>query len=384
MSEQRLLEVVPYYEPAWTFGGPPRVMSDEARELVRRGWDVTAFTTDAYEADERLPSGTEVLGGVRVERFANLSNSAAFSRYRFQPRGMAKALRSVPSDVVHLSELRHELAILTWRAARKRRIPLVISAHGTLPRRDGWKGTLRGYYDRLFVDPMIKGAAALIAQTRHESELYLTAGADVSQVELVPLGVQPAPPAGTGAPPDLGVPEDARVVLFLGRIHPLKGVDRLIEAFANAECADDVWLVIAGRDDGGLEAARDLADELGVGERVAFPGPIYGADRFEAYRRASIFAITPTHYEETSLASLEAASVGTPLLLSVQAEAPFLDEYNAGRTVGADESPAAALAELLDSDLVAIGSNALRMIEQRHLWSSVGKQLDALFKKVSA
>lgn len=384
MAEPRLLEVVPYYEPAWTFGGPPRVMSDEAKEMVRRGWHVAVFTTDAFEADHRLPSGTEILDGVAVTRFANVSNSAAFHRYRFQPRGMAGALESVNADVIHLSELRHELAVLSWRATRKRGIPLVVSAHGTLPRRDGWKGRLRGIYDRALVTPMLEGSALLIAQTHHECELYRTAGAADHQVELVPLGLGPAPPIGTGRLPDLGVPDDAEVVLFLGRIHPLKGVNRLIEAFADANTSGDVWLVIAGRDDGGLGAARELAARRGVANRVSFPGPIYGADRFEAYRRATLFAITPTHFEETSLASLEAASVGTPLLLSSQAEAPFLAEYDAGRTVGAEENPAKALGELLGTDLGAKGRNALRMIEERHWWTSVGEQLDQSFRKVTS
>ncbi len=380
----RLLEVVPYYEPAWAFGGPPRVMSEEAKELARRGHDVTVFTTDAFERSERLASGQCVESGVAVHRFRNLSNRLAFDRYRFQPVGMRKRLREVDADVVHLSELRHELAVLTWQACRRRRIPLVVSAHGTLPRRGGWKGRVRAQYDRLFVDPMLDGAAAVIAQTTHEAELYRSYGVDAERVHLVPLGVQTPPAAGAGPTVELGVPEGARYVLFLGRIHPLKGVERLVTAFAQVvEEIDDVWLVVAGRDDGGEGAARSLATTLGIGGRVSFPGPIYGDARFDVYRGAAVFAITPVHFEETSLASLEAAAVGTPLLLSEEAEAPFLDEYGAGRTVAAGVDPGTALVDLLESDLGVAGANAARMVAERHAWAPVGGVLEQLFGAVS-
>lgn len=377
----RLLEVVPYYEPAWAFGGPPRVMSDEGRELARRGHKVTVFTTDAFEEHRRLPSGRAQLGGVDIIRFPNVSNSAAFHRYRFQPRGMRRALRHVRVDVAHLSELRHELAVLTWRACARRDIPLVISAHGTLPLRGGWKSKVRAQYDRIFVTPMIRSAGGLIAQTRHEAELFERAGGDAGRTHIVPLGVGVPPTPADEGPAMPGVPDDARVVLFLGRIHPLKGVLRLIRGFEQvAHEHDDAVLVIAGRDDnGGEQQARQLTAALGLSDRVHFPGPIYGDRRFDAYRRADLFAITPTHFEETSLASVEAASVGTPLLVSAQAEVPYLADYDAGATIAADEDPGAALERLLSSDLTATGRNAQRMIEERHAWTVVGEQLEDLF-----
>lgn len=381
----RVVEVVPYYEPAWAFGGPPKVMSEEARELVRRGHDVTVFTTDALDAHHRaVPSGLLEMDGVSVHRFRNVSNTLAFRRYRFQPRGMRRQLRSIAADVVHLSELRHELAILTWRACSRRDIPLVVSAHGTLPRRDGWKGRLRGFYDRAFVDPMLHSGAGFIAQTSHEAELYQRYGAPSERVHLIPLGIDAPPDPTSDGCPDLDVPEGARVVMFLGRIHELKGIHRLLRGFASAARAHpDVWLVVAGRDDGALRSSRDLAHVLGIADRVTFPGALYGLRRFDAYRRATLFAITPTHFEETSLASLEAASVGTPLLVSAQAEVPYLDSYDAGMCIGAKDDPGPALIELLDRDLTTTGDRARLMVSERHHWPQIGTQLETLFRTVA-
>ena len=115
----------------------------------------------------------------------------------------------------------------------------------------------------------------------------------------------------------------------------------------------------------------------------AFLARLYGERRFDAYRRASLFAITPIHHEETSLASLEAASAGTPLLLSDQAEAPFLADYGAGVSVAADGDVAPALEALLGDDLTTMGRNAERMVRERHLWPTVGTLVESIFQEVT-
>jgi glycosyltransferase involved in cell wall biosynthesis len=379
-----VLQVVPYYSPAWCFGGPPRVMWEEALQLVDQGHEVSAFTTDAAEDGERQP-GPEVSveQGVSVHRFRNRLPGLAYSRYRFTPRGFRAALRSSRPDVVHLSESRHELAAMTWGWAHRAGVPLAFSAHGTLPRRSGPKAAARALYDRLLLEPMVRGAAVCLAQTDHEAELYAAAGAPTERIALLPLGTSAPPPAGERI--DLGPPDDARVVLFLGRIHELKGVHRLVRGFAAvASLHDDAHLVVAGRDDGALASTMALADELGLGKRVHFPGPIYGDRRFDAYRRATLFAITPTHFEETSLASLEAASVGTPLLVSAEADVPGLGAAGAGICIAAGEDPAEALDAALNGGLPTAGHAARRLIERQHLWPAVGKRLAELLAEAIA
>jgi glycosyltransferase involved in cell wall biosynthesis len=356
-------------------------MWEEARELVRLGHQVDVITTDAFDATSRAPVPAQAVeDGVRVRRLANRSNWLAYHRYRFTPRGLRVALRQSSPEVIHLSETRHELAIAASHEARRRDIPLALSAFGTLPQRGGLKGHLRRLYDRPLVTPMVGRAAALIAQTNHEADLYVAAGGHPDRVHLLPLGTDPPPPPGEA--PDLGVPPDVPVVLFLGRIHLLKGIDRLLRAFSSLSAHHrDVHLVVAGRDDGALADLRRLALDLGSAPRVSFPGPIYGASRYDAYRRAQLFAITPNHFEETSLASLEAAAVGTPLLLGAEAEAPFLEEYRGGWTVPPGSDPAELLDVALRGDLEARGASAQRMIEERHRWDVVGGRLGEILEE---
>lgn len=360
-------------------------MWEEARALVARGHVVEVFTTDALDetSRSRAPrSNTE--DGVLVHRFENLSNWLAYHHYRFLPRGLPSALRTANPDAIHLSEMRHELAIGAWWLARRREVPLLVSAHGTLPIRSGAKALVRRGYDRKWVLPMVRGAAALLAQTDHEARLYQQFGARDDRIHLLPLGIDD-PPAETGERLDLGVPEGAPFLLFLGRISPLKGVTRLIKAFLSIGARHpDLHLVIAGRDDsGGLAEAKSLTATSPFATRVAFPGPIYGAARFDAYRRARGFVIVPTHFEETSLASLEAASVGTPLLVSEQADVPYLDEFRAGIRVARDGNIGPALEAFVAADHRAMGQAARRMIEERHRWSVVAERLEAILVEVT-
>ena len=360
-------------------------MWEEARALVARGHFVEVFTTDALDESyrSRAPrSNTEE--GVLVHRFENVSNWLAFHHYRFLPRGFLTALRSVTPDAIHLSEMRHELAIGAWRLARRREVPLLVSAHGTLPVRSGPKAVARRAYDRKWVLPMVRNAAALLAQTAHEAELYRRFGGRDDRIHLLPLGIDD-PPVESGEPLELGVPEGAPFLLFLGRISPLKGVIRLIEAFLSiAARHPDLHLVVAGRDDsGGLAEAKSLAAASPFGTRVSFPGPIYGDARFDAYRRARGFVIVPTHFEETSLASLEAASVGAPLLVSEEADVPYLDKFRAGIRVGHDGDVARGLEELLAADQQTMGAAAKRMVEERHRWSVVAERLESILVDVT-
>lgn len=122
---------------------------------------------------------------------------------------------------------------------------------------------------------------------------------------------------------------DRRFLLFLSRIHPKKGCDLLVEAFAGAAAADPgLDLVIAGPDQVGLVAGlRARAEALGVGDRVHFPGMLTGDVKTGAFRAAEAF-ILPSHQENFGIVVAEALACGTPVLIS--------DKVNIWREVAAD------------------------------------------------
>jgi glycosyltransferase involved in cell wall biosynthesis len=112
---------------------------------------------------------------------------------------------------------------------------------------------------------------------------------------------------------------DKRFLLFLGRIHPKKGCDLLLSAFAGVATIDPaLQLVIAGPDQVGLvDTLRRQASQAGIGARVHFPGMLGGDVKAGAYRAAAAFVL-PSHQENFGIAVAEALACGTPVLISDQ------------------------------------------------------------------
>lgn len=108
-----------------------------------------------------------------------------------------------------------------------------------------------------------------------------------------------------------------RLALFMGRIHPKKGCDLLIHAFANVLHGHSDWhLVIAGPDQVGLQAALTLAAAgKQVAERITWTGMIEGDVKYGAYEAAEVFVL-PSHQENFGIVVAEALACGTPVLIS--------------------------------------------------------------------
>jgi glycosyltransferase involved in cell wall biosynthesis len=141
--------------------------------------------------------------------------------------------------------------------------------------------------------------------------------------QVIAFGAAAPPPAGAedekrfrAMLPALG---GRRFLLFLSRIHEKKGCDLLVEAFAAAAQRDPgLDLVMAGPDSAGLAAGlRERAAELGVAERIHWPGMVKGAAKYGALRCAEAFVL-PSHQENFGIAVAEALSCGCPVLISDQ------------------------------------------------------------------
>jgi glycosyltransferase involved in cell wall biosynthesis len=388
----KILFTVLYYEPAWAYGGPPRMTFDLACELVRRGHEVTVVTTDALDRGQRIRTREEVSHGVRIVRFPNWSNRLAFELKIFLPRGDRRWLdREVRNfDVVHLFDARSTLNAHAARAAVRANVPFALSVWGSLPRGEGWKSWIKRVHDVREYPTVLGRASALLAQNDHEAQVYADYGGDPARTKLWPLAVDPGVYSKLPAPGAFrakhGIGADERVVLFVGRITELKGLDPLLRAFAEAQRAvPRARLVVVGRDDGYLERMHALARELGITERLLFAGPLYGDEVLPAYVDSDLFCIAPTHFEETSLAALQACACGRPVLINDRCEIPWLDEFDAGRTVPGFETLGREMTALLSdtTGLERMGRNARRMVEERFFLPRIVDQLESIYGLVA-
>src|SRR5690606_7488566 len=132
-----LLHVVPYYAPAWRYGGAVRAVTDLTRAQAAAGHRVCVLTTDALGPGQRVDALTETIDGVAVTRVRNRSAARRDRLTLAPPAGIAAAaerlIRDHAIDAVHCHELRTVENLRVAAVANRLGVPLLVSPHGTLP-----------------------------------------------------------------------------------------------------------------------------------------------------------------------------------------------------------------------------------------------------------
>lgn len=375
-----------YYAPAWSYGGPPKVLNILARQMVRQGIKVKVITTDVRN-EKRNTILKEILDGAEIFRFKTISNNLAYKEKLIISPNILKKSKDIieQSDIVLFSDIR---AIINWQLysfVYGLKKPYGIFAFGEIPHGHGFKAQIKKILDLIWVKDFIKKASFRFAQTVHERQMFEDYfNLPNSQIQLLPLPVDTMQPEADNKllknyQKKWGVNNNDQVILFVGRLHYLKGIDLLLSAVSPLlRDNPQLKLLIAGRDDG-MEANLRRLVEARLKERIIFTGPLYEKDARCVYNLASCFAITPRFYEETSLAALEALSYGVPVVASIQADIPHLQEYQAGYIVQNDsDSIKKAIRQILEKvkrDKILIKRNAQKLIADKYSSDRVVKQL---------
>jgi D-inositol-3-phosphate glycosyltransferase len=230
--------------------------------------------------------------------------------------------------------------------------------------------------------------AVLASCTVEAEQITSLYGADPDRIRIVPLGVDHAF-FGPGHRPQarraLGLPLDGRLLLFVGRIQPLKCADAAIDTLAELSDGHDgpYRLVIVGGPSGphgekSLQGLVDLADARGVRDRVHFVEP-QPHELLSSYYRAADVCIVPSRSESFGLVALEAAACGTPVVASaVGGLTTLVDQGRTGFLVE-DPTPlryAAAVRRIFDEPLMAERlSTASVLRARRYTWRAAATAL---------
>jgi glycosyltransferase involved in cell wall biosynthesis len=390
-----ILHVTPYYEPAWSFGGVCRAVTDLARAQVEAGHRVSVLTTDALTRSTRLPSGECAIDGVHVIRLRNASLAARRLNLS-TPLGFRKAARRLLDagdvDVVHCHELRTtenlQLAALDARS----RAPLVLSPHGTLSYGTGRSLAKRGW-DALTAGRLLPQFELVVALTGKEAAEALALwktwgkGLDDDRVVIVPNGVDARAfarlPERAAARSRFGIGADAPLVLFLGRLVERKGVSLLLAAFNEVvRTLPAAHLLVVGPDEGEGRPLTETVERLGLAQHVHLTGLLAGTDRLAAFAAADVFAL-PAVGEGLPIAVLEAMAAGVPSVLSDDCDVPGLLDGGGGVAVPRDVGNwASALAALLANRerRAKMGRAARALAETRYAWPLLVCQIDAAYQ----
>lgn len=290
------------------------------------------------------------------------------------------------ADGVHIHGLWEMSTAVASRRARREGRPYVLSAHGML---EPWalanKGLKKKLYATLLERSHVAGAACLHALTTAEAQQYRDFGAR-GPIAVVPNAVQV--PAQASPDPFLeAFPQlrGRRLVLFLGRLHPKKGLDLLAEAWLQVgHQHPDAVLVLAGPDSEATQAKLEarLGAEIVAG-RVVFTGMLGGAMKWSALAAAELFVL-PSFSEGLSMSVLEAMGAGLPVLVTHACHMPEVTGVGAGWEIDAAAEP---LAEALEEILTrspeqnsATGERGALLIAKRYSPVRVAEQMGALYQ----
>jgi len=299
-----------------------------------------------------------------------------------------RALREIDPQIVHLSGIWLPASLAAYRWQRQSQAPLLISPHGMLDERALQFSRLRKLIaGRLFERRGILSATAMHALNESEAGSMRAFGFG-GPIAIIPNGIEIGDP-----PPDENRGEslgDSRVrrLLFLGRIHPKKGLSQLLDGwsrFRKSPAQSDRWqLDIAGWDDGGhLNALRRQAAQLGLEDSVNFLGPLYGEDKAARLRGSDAF-ILPTFSEGLPVAVLEAWEAGLPVITTDFSNLPIGFARRAAIRTSPDGAAIAEaleqLAALSDEERRQIGMRGRQLVIEEFDWQQISKQFAALYQ----
>ena len=386
---KRILQVIAGMHPR--DGGPPSVVKGQSAALVGRGHQVEVVSSFRVGDELEVRSNWDEQGGLGIP--LRLFPVSGFRALIDSQKGTAY-LREVCQnfDVMFLHCIWGRALVNAGRAARAANVPYFVFSHGHL---DRWVMAQSSRRKRLALTFMgtrslLDNAAGILYGSADEANEAARLGF-AAPAYVVPNGVNVISPASSSGqlvsratlaslyPP---IVKWQRIVLFFARIHPKKGLDILIEAFARiAPRYPGVGLLAAGiaQDEQYEARLRQRVVELNLDERIVITTDLVGPRGHLALDAADIFAL-PSHQEGFSMSIIEAMGRGLPVLITNRCHLNEVCDWDAGEvTEPTVDGLASGLAKLLSNEdfrLREIGANGAKIVSEQYTWPKVALRLE--------
>jgi glycosyltransferase involved in cell wall biosynthesis len=306
---------------------------------------------------------------------ARLGSSPAMKRW------LREAAGSGAVSLLHGHSLWMMPNVYPGWVAKESGIPLVVSPRGTLSRYAMRSGSIvKRIFWPLLQKPALEPVACFHATAQAEYEDIRRMGFG-QPVIILPNGIDLPPP---------GPSRDSarRRVLFLGRIHPIKGLDMLLPAWRAVQHRYPDWdLHIVGAGSGDhSDSLRRMCSELHL-ERVEFRGELHGNDKWRAYRDSELFVL-PSRSENFGMSVAEALASGVPAIVSRAAPWAGLRDNDAGWWVEVQiDALVAALEQAMSrepGELAAMGERGRQWMQRDFSWAKIGERMTEAYRWVVA
>ena len=371
----RILFAAPAWAPSRAFGGPVVAAGELVRRLVAHGHDVDVVTTTIVDLAQR-PAARSHVG---VVDGATVHYLATPLRYRWMgitptlPLDLARLPRP---DVVHVFGFRDPVTTGTAAWCRVRRIPYVFEPLGMFQPRLR-KVLLKRALDSTLYRGVARGAAAVVVASERERDDVVACGVPAEKIAVRGNGFpDPEERLGSdpvGVRPRFGIPSDAPLILYVGRIASGKGIDHLLSAIDELP---EAHLVIAGPDDRhGVKTDGERVHTLPMSEeppRLLYP-------------QADVFVLASAG-ESFGMVAAEAAAAGTPVIVSDRCGiARFFEEGEALVVPYERAAVVDAIRRVLSDDalrerLARGGPEAAR----RTSWDRVAETQESIYRAVAS
>lgn len=387
----KILQVVPYFYPAWSYGGPAKLVFDTSKYFASQGHQVTVYTSDAYDIDSRMPEDKKIknVPNLMVYYFKNLFNKQTYIYNIFCTPGLFfTSLWQVPQfDVIHLHDFYTPHNVWIGILAKLFSKPIVLSVHGCL---ESARISQRSLFKKVFLAVggtwLLQSADKVIATSQNEVDAYIEYGVSRKKIALLGHGVDPQEFASTlsktQARKKWKLPQQNVVITFLGRIHKIKGLDLLVAAVGQLK-STGVSIVIAGSDDGFLFKLKSLIKKSGL-KNISLIGTCFGKDKADLFKASDIF-VYPSYSEGFSLGILEAGAAGLPLVITTGCHFPEVQQTGSGLVVRPSATALAnALQKMIDQPALRkrASEDVIKMVNERYSMSAIGNSLLRIYSSI--
>jgi len=386
-------------------GGMNVYVRDLSRELGRRGFLVDVFT----RAQDPEKIGPQTLGENGRVIHIPAGPLAPYDKkllYNHLPEFVEGVKRFVQEEEISYDLIHSHYwlsGLVAWELKKAWRLPVIQMFHtlGHMKNLVARSDKERETESRLQAEREIMGFAdrLVAANPLERREMVKVYGADPKKIEVIPCGVDLSlfrPIDISQAQDYLGWPPERQMVLFVGRIQPLKGIDILLKAIALAtddlpDLCGRLGLTIIGGDP---EATMDremlrltrLKKKLGISDLVTFLGA-RDQDTLPYYYSAAQVCVVPSHYESFGMVALEAMACGTPVIASKVGGLTFTVKDEVTGYLVPDGDPA-ALSERLKLILTdeklrrRMGEEGIKTA-RRYRWPLVANKITSLYKQLT-
>ena len=353
-------------------GGISTALSSLVSEL-----DVLGVSSSVFGLQVKDQSTRTIDWGNSVTETAAVVGPAAIG---YSPQ-LHRVIHGSNPDILHLHGIWMYPSRVAWQWHMKTSRPYVVSPHGML---DPWALANSRWKKRiaslLYERKNLATASCLHALC--DSELKAIRGYGLKNpVCVIPNGIDVLPMPGDDI-------NKERVILFLGRIHPKKGLSELIAAWANLsrDHSDEIgdWrLVIAGWDDGGhLESLKNDVANAGLVGSVEFVGPVFGDEKVRLLRKSSAF-ILPSFSEGLPMTILEAWSLGLPVVMTDHCHLPEGFANNAAIRIQPEVASVRdgilSCIRMPEEERQQMGRRGYDLVRRQFSWNFVGTQMHRVY-----